>query len=239
MKPYNSVDAKSEQVERMFDNIAPTYDLLNHLLSLRIDVLWRKKLVKIISRREPKTILDVASGTGDLSFALASKCLDAKVQGLDLSAGMTKIAMAKAEERKLGSRVQFIVEDVEKMSFEDDSFDAVTCGFGVRNFEHLKLGLSSMARVLKKGGCMAVLEFSTPENKIFATFYRFYFHKLLPWIGALLSKDQKAYKYLPQSVEEFAGADEFVALMQDVGFKDVKAVRLMMGIAYIYYGEKK
>ncbi|MFI3331315.1 MAG: bifunctional demethylmenaquinone methyltransferase/2-methoxy-6-polyprenyl-1,4-benzoquinol methylase UbiE [Rikenellaceae bacterium] len=239
MKPYQGEESKSEQIKTMFDNIAPTYDFLNHLLTFGIDKSWRKSLARELKKKGSKNIVDIATGTGDLALTLARKCTDSQIVGVDLSPKMIEFAKEKIAKKNLQNRITLLVEDVEKITFPDSGFDAATCAFGVRNFQNIESGLKSMARVIKPGGVIAILEFSTPKNKIFATFYRFYFHKFLPFVGGLFSKDRQAYKYLPESVDEFPNPEEFCKKMQNTGFESIRTKKLMCGVAYIYYGKKK
>ena len=236
--PYNDTTrTKKEQVEEMFDNIAQRYDFLNHLLSLGIDITWRKKAVRSLASINPKTILDVATGTGD--FAL--ECLSLKpekVTGLDISEEMMKYGREKAAKLNVANTVEFIKGDSENMAFGDESFDAITVGFGVRNFERLDAGLREMHRVLKKGGRVAILEGSMPQNTIIRWFYSLYFVRVLPVLGRLFSKDIRAYSYLPESVKAFPQGPEFVRILEGVGFKNVVWQPLLMGICAFYSMEK-
>lgn len=236
--PYNDQQrTKKEQVEEMFDNIAHRYDFLNHLLSLGIDITWRKKAVKYIGTIQPKNILDVASGTGDFAFESLS-LYPQKVTGYDLSEEMIKYGRAKAGKIKMGNRVEFIKGDSEKMPFSDNSFDAITVGFGVRNFENLKAGLAEMHRTLRKGGKIAILEASMPQNAIIRTLYSLYFGKIVPVIGRIFSKDVRAYSYLPESVKAFPEGLEFVKILESTGFKNVKWRPLTFGVCALYTMEK-
>lgn len=238
MKPYKNDNTKTEQIKFMFDNIAPTYDLLNHLLTFGIDHSWRKCVAKKVNTISPSNIVDVATGTGDLAITLARKCTTANIVGVDLSANMIEVAKAKIQKQGLEDRISLIVEDVEKMDFPKGGFDAATVAFGVRNFQDIDSGLASICKVVRQGGMVVVLEFSTPKNKIFAAFYRFYFHKILPFIGGLLSKDKKAYRYLPESVDEFPSPEAFMAKMEACSLSKVEAKALMFGAAYVYSGYK-
>lgn len=235
--PYNDTRSKKEQVEEMFDNIAHRYDFLNHLLSLGIDITWRKKAVKFIGKINPKKILDVASGTGDFAFeALSLK--PEKVTGFDLSEGMMKYGRVKAEKLGVANIVEFVKGDSEKMPFADNSFDAITVGFGVRNFEHLNDGLQEIHRVLRSGGQVAILEASMPQNTIIRALFSLYFGKIVPIIGRLFSKDARAYSYLPESVKVFPEGLAFVKICERIGFKNVKWQPLTFGACAFYTMEK-
>ena len=221
----------------MFDNIAHRYDFLNHLLSLGIDITWRKKAVKFIGTIQPKKILDVASGTGDFAFeALALK--PEKVVGFDLSEGMMNYGRAKAARLNVSDTVQFVKGDSEKMPFDDNSFDAVTVGFGVRNFENLEAGLREMYRVTRVGGKVAILEASQPQNTIIRALYGLYFGNVVPMIGRLFSKDARAYSYLPESVKAFPEGFEFVKILENIGFRNIKWQPLTFGACAFYSMEK-
>lgn len=238
MKPYNSQQTKKRQIREMFDNIAPAYDRLNHILSFNIDRIWRSRVVKRVKKWSPQQILDVATGTGDLAIEMALKIDKVQVHGVDLSPKMVEIASQKVESRALGSQISLSVGDAEELSIESESIDVVTVAFGVRNFENLPAGLLEIARTIKIGGRVVILEFSTPQNRIFGVLYKFYNRQILPRIGALISKDRGAYEYLPASVEEFPSPSKFLEMMEDAGFKNCYAVSQSLGIAQIYIGEK-
>jgi demethylmenaquinone methyltransferase/2-methoxy-6-polyprenyl-1,4-benzoquinol methylase len=239
MKPYNQEQTKKEQVEQMFDNIAPTYDKLNHILSLNIDRIWRRRVMRIVRRSQPKSIMDVATGTGDLAIAMAKRVEGAHILGVDLSEEMLQVARAKIKRLALEERIEVSKGDAENLSFvASDSIDAATVAFGVRNFENLEGGLSEIYRTLKHGGKFVVLEFSIPRNRFIRWVYAQYSHTLLPRIGAMLSKDRKAYDYLPDSVEEFPAPERFAEILRGVGFKDIKLRSQSFGIAYIYEATK-
>ena len=238
MKPYNTEDSKKSEIRDMFNKIAPRYDLLNHLLSLNLDRLWRRRMVKLVAKSEPNDLLDVASGTGDVAINAALK-IDGSVIGLDLSEEMVRYAEYKIEQRGLSSKIDMMVGDAEQLPFDEGSFDAVTASFGVRNFGDLPKGLSEMCRVLRAGGRCFIMEFSCPDDvPLFPALYRFYFHRILPIVGGLISRDRKAYDYLPQSVDEFPSRDSFEQMLRTAGFSRVESVRLMWGVAYIYVAEK-
>jgi len=236
--PYKEKNSsKKEQVAEMFDNISHRYDFLNHFLSLGIDKLWRKKAVKILSEIQPKVILDVATGTGD--FAIESLSLKpTKVIGIDISQGMLDKGVIKVKKNGQENVIELKYGDSEDIPFEDNYFDAITVAFGVRNFEDLEKGLSEMKRVLKTGGMAVVLEFSKPKGFPIKQVYNFYFHKVLPSIGKLVSKDASAYTYLPESVEAFPEGKEFETILKKVGFKFKKTLPLFFGISSIYVVQK-
>lgn len=229
---------KKEDVRDMFDNIAPTYDRLNHLLSFDIDRLWRRRTVRRAAEKSPERILDLATGTADLAIAMARKMPAARITGVDLSSEMLAIGRAKVHAAGLSERIDLHEGDAEKLPFADSCFDVVTIGFGIRNFSDIGAGLREACRVLRPGGRLIVLEFSTPRGKIFGPVYRFYFHKILPLIGRLVSKDSSAYSYLPDSVDHFPDYLLFLRMMREAGFGTCTPTRLMRGIAYIYEGTK-
>jgi len=237
VKPYNEAGSKKQQVAEMFDNISERYDLLNHLLSLSIDKGWRRKVVKMASEDEPKLILDVATGTADLAIALAKAHPD-KIMGIDISAGMLSVGRNKVAKKKLSSLITLEQADSEDLPFGDATFDAITVAFGVRNFENLEKGLSEMLRVLKPGGRLLVLEFSQPQSFPFKQIYNFYFKFVLPTIGKLVSKDSRAYTYLPESVQAFPYGDAFSNIMAKVGYQNGRRIPVTFGIATIYEGKK-
>jgi len=237
IKPYGSEHTKRDEVRLMFDNIAPTYDLLNHSLSLNIDRLWRKKVIKLLKAKHPKDLLDVATGTGDLAIA-ALKVKPDKITGIDISSGMIKIGQEKVEERGVAGIIDLIEADSENMPFDDDSFDAVTVAFGVRNFENPLKGLREMHRVTRTDGLLVVLEFMLPKSWFIRPFYLFYFKRIVPMIGRLISKDFSAYKYLPDSVQAFPQGNDFVNLLTEAGYRNAGYRSLSAGIAGLYYAEK-
>lgn len=231
-------EAKKSQMRTMFDRIAPSYDLLNHLLSLNIDRRWRRHVVQIVRRKSPATLLDAATGTGDLAIDLARKLPGVQIVGVDLSEQMLGIARKKIEERKLAGRIDLAVGDAEQLAFDTESVDAVTVGFGVRNFGSIAAGLREFHRVLKPGGQLVVLELSRPRNRFFRWIFEGYFHKLLPRIGGLISRERKAYEYLPASVKAFPAPERFRAMMEEAGFRNCCSRSQSFGIAQIYVGEK-
>jgi len=236
--PYkDSQGSKKNQVEEMFDNISPRYDFLNHLLSLNIDKVWRKKAIKKLSRHNPKLILDIATGTGDFAVA-ATKLKDSKIIGVDISEGMLKVGQKKIRDKGLTERIELLKADSENLPFEGSKFDASVVGFGVRNFENLSLGLEEIFRVLKPGGILIVLEFSKPKITTFKQLYNFYFSKILPLLGKLISKDERAYNYLPESVGEFPDGRDFIEILKKVGFVNCSWHPQTFGIATIYEVQK-
>ncbi len=227
---------KKQQVERMFDNIAHRYDFLNHFLSLGIDTVWRKKAIHILSTINPKSVLDIATGTGDVAFAVNKHINPETLVGLDLSEGMLKFARQKAKKRGLENTIQFVKGDSENLEFADNSFEGVVVSFGVRNFENIEKGIAEIHRVLKPNGKLVVLEFSRPKKFPVKNLYNFYFNNILPMWGKLISKDQSAYTYLPESVKAFPEGDEFCNIMQQKGFSAVEQKPLTFGICTIYSG---
>ena len=220
----------------MFDNIAPKYDLLNHVLSMKIDVLWRNVLVKWMKKDNPGEVLDVATGTGDLAIAV-QKGTGAKVVGLDLSQHMLNVGVIKIKKLNLDGKISMQKGDAEGLPFEDNRFDAVSVAFGVRNFENLTKGLAELRRVVKENKSVYILEFSKVEGFL-GPFYMFYFKNILPAIGRLVSKDNRAYTYLPDSVNAFPYGEKMKQILTDTGFKKVEYKKLSLGIATIYKATK-
>ncbi len=235
--PYGSEQSKKDQVAAMFDNISGKYDFLNHFFSAGIDKRWRKKAIKQLEELQPKAILDVATGTGDFAFE-AMKLNPEKVVGIDISKGMLDVGRKKIKDRSLTEKMEFVHGDSEALPFEDGAFDALTVGFGVRNFQNLVPGLSEMYRVLRTGGKAVVLEFSKPKGFPLKQIYFAYFKMIMPTVGKVVSKDKSAYSYLPQSVLAFPEGKEFADIMNKVGFKDITIQPVTGGIASIYVGEK-
>ncbi|OQX81719.1 MAG: bifunctional demethylmenaquinone methyltransferase/2-methoxy-6-polyprenyl-1,4-benzoquinol methylase [Bacteroidetes bacterium 4484_249] len=231
-------EGKKQQVKTMFNNIAHRYDFLNHFLSGGIDFIWRKKAIKTLSANNPKTILDVATGTGDLAIA-AIKLNPEKIIGIDIAEDMVEIGRTKVRKKNLEQVIQLQTGDSENIQFSDNYFDAAMVAFGVRNFENLEKGLSEMHRILKPGGEVMILEFSKPIRFPVKQFYNFYFRYILPFIGRLISGDSSAYTYLPDSVSEFPHGNEFLNILTKVGFKNPGHRPLTFGIASIYSGWKQ
>ena len=222
----------------MFNNISKTYDFLNHFLSLGIDIIWRKKAIGELKKDKPKHILDVATGTGDFAFEALQALNPDKITGVDISQGMLDVAKEKIAKRGLQSKCEVKLGDSERLLFDDNTFDAVTVAYGVRNFENLEKGISDMLRVLKPGGKVVILEFSKPRVFPVKQLYNFYFHYITPTIGKIFSKDNSAYKYLPESVEAFPDGKKFTDLMEKVGYRETKNRPLAFGICSIYTGIK-
>jgi len=236
--PYSGTQTKKEQVASMFNNISGTYDFLNHFLSLGIDIIWRKKAIKELLSSQPQKILDVATGTGDFAFESIKILKPQQIIGVDISEGMLEVAKKKIAERNLGHVFSVQKGDSEGLHFEDDTFDAITVAFGVRNYENLEKGLTDMFRVLKPGGKVVILEFSKPRVFPIKQFYNFYFKHILPSIGKLFSKDKKAYAYLEESVQAFPDGKDFTTLMEKIGYQHTKHRSLTFGISAIYTGVK-
>lgn len=236
--PYKELDlGKKEQVAQMFDNISGKYDFLNHFFSLGIDILWRKKAIRLLKKYNPKSILDVASGTAD--FALEALALNPeKIVGVDISAGMLAIGEKKIKALKKDDIISLKVADSEKLPFESNSFDATIVSFGVRNFDNLLAGLTDMCRVTKEGGVCLVLEFSKPKTFPMKQIFSFYFKNIMPLVGKIVSKDSAAYTYLPESVKVFPDGADFLTIFSKAGFKNTKCIPLTFGISSIYIGEK-
>lgn len=237
IKPYDGKGSKKQQVADMFDNISGKYDLLNHVLSLNIDKLWRRKAVKLLKPYQPKTILDVATGTGDFAIEL-SKLKPESIIGVDISRGMLEVGKRKIERQNLHQLIDLRHGDAESIGFGDHSFEAITVAFGVRNFENLRSGLKEIHRVLKPGFPVVILEFSKPRVFPMKQLYNAYFKWVLPTIGRTISSDKRAYTYLPESVMTFPEGDAFMRILNDIGYKNIKAYRLTFGIATIYLAEK-
>ena len=236
--PYKEEKAgKKEQMAKMFNNISRRYDFLNHLLSLGIDKLWRKTAISLLKPLQPRFILDVATGTGD--FAIQAVTLDPEqVTGVDISQGMLSMGRKKIARLKLSDKVELEQGDSENLRFADNTFDAATVGFGVRNFEDLEKGLAEIRRVLKPGAMLVVLEFSRPRTFPMRQLYNFYFKNILPGLGRLISKDKSAYTYLPESVEAFPDGTDFENILRKVGFKETSCKALTFGISSIYTARK-
>ena len=239
VKPYdNSQLSKKKQVEKMFDNISSNYDFLNHFLSFGIDHIWRRKTIRLMQAKNPKVILDVATGTGDLAFAAYEKLNPDKIIGLDLSNGMLEVGRNKIKKKKLEDKLEFVQGDSENLPFEDNFFDSVMVSFGVRNFENLNMGLKEIFRVLKPSGNIFVLEFSKPKKFPIKQLFGFYSKAILPILGSFISKDKSAYHYLPASVDAFPEGKNFTNELEEVGFSNSTLKTLTGGISSIYIAEK-
>jgi demethylmenaquinone methyltransferase/2-methoxy-6-polyprenyl-1,4-benzoquinol methylase len=231
-------EGKKEKVKTMFNDIAPKYDLLNHVLSMGIDKLWRKKVRKQLAEIKPERILDIATGTGDLAIELA-RLNPKEIIGADIAVDMLKVGEQKIRKKGLDKIIKLEQGDAENMKFETGYFDAVTVAFGVRNYENLLKGLKEMHRVLRPGGKVAILEFSKPSAFPVKNLYNFYFKNILPNIGKKVSKNDEAYTYLPESVQQFPEGRNFMKVMKEAGFTQISQERLTFGIATLYTGLKK
>lgn len=237
MPQARNSEGKKVKVEAMFNDIAPKYDFLNHFLSAGIDIQWRKQVTKLLAPSKPKIILDVATGTGDLAIELCKLKPDSII-GVDIADEMLAIGRTKIQNKKLQKIIDLQHGDSESLNFADNTFDAVTVAFGVRNYENLNKGLKDMNRVLKPGGTVAILEFSKPKQFPMKNLYNFYFKYILPGFGKIVSKNNEAYTYLPESVESFAEDADFLNEMKKAGFVQVKQKRLTFGISTLYSGTK-
>ncbi|WP_396212326.1 bifunctional demethylmenaquinone methyltransferase/2-methoxy-6-polyprenyl-1,4-benzoquinol methylase UbiE [Flavobacterium sp.] len=239
VKPYkNSELGKKEQVTQMFDTISGNYDGLNRIISFGIDIKWRKKVLKLVTAKNPKTILDIATGTGDLAI-LMSETNAEKIVGLDLSVGMLEVGKTKIAAKKLSNKIEMVVGDSENLPFNDNSFDAITVAFGIRNFETLDKGLAEIYRVLKPNGIFVILETSNPTKTPYKQGYTFYTKNILPIIGKLFSKDNVAYGYLSESASVFPFGEALNNILKKIGFIDVVAIPQTFGVATIYSATKK
>ena len=237
--PYkNSTLSKKEQIAQMFDTISENYDRLNRVISFGIDVKWRKKVLQIVTRSNPKTILDIATGTGDLAILMAQTKAP-KIIGLDISAGMLEVGRKKIQYKNLSNTIEMVLADSEEMPFEDSYFDAITVAFGVRNFENLEKGLAEILRVLKPNGVFVILETSVPNKTPYKQGYTFYSKNILPIIGKLFSKDDVAYGYLSESAAAFPYGEALNNILRKIGFINVKAMPQTFGVATIYSATKK
>lgn len=239
IKPYKDSDlSKKEQVAQMFDTISGNYDGLNRVISFGIDVKWRKKVLKLVSDKKPKTVLDIATGTGDLAILMTNTTAE-EIIGLDISAGMLEVGKQKIAEKKLDAKIQMVLGDSENIPYPDHYFDAVTVAFGVRNFETLEKGLSEIHRVLKPNGIFVILETSVPTKFPFKQGYAIHSKYILPLVGKLFSKDQTAYKYLSESANNFPFGEALNNILRKIGFIDVKYLPQTFGVATIYHASKQ
>jgi demethylmenaquinone methyltransferase/2-methoxy-6-polyprenyl-1,4-benzoquinol methylase len=239
VKPYKDSDqGKKEQVTKMFDTISKEYDGLNRVISFGIDIKWRKKVVALVAETNPKLILDIATGTGDLAINLAETNAD-KIIGLDISEGMLNVGKQKILNKNLEDRIEMVVGDSENLPFQENTFDAITVGFGVRNFETLEKGLSEIHRVLKPGGIFVILETSVPTKTPFKQGYHLYSKNIMPLIGKIFSKDQSAYKYLSDSASVFPFGEALNNILREIGFINVIDKPQTFGVATIYTSSKK
>ena len=238
IKPYGKEGEKGKLVEEMFNNIAPTYDTLNHRLSWDIDKGWRKKAIRQLLPFQPKTILDIATGTGDFAILSAKELRPQRMIGIDISEGMMKIGQKKVEAEGLQHIVSFKKDDCTHLSFDDNSFDAVTAAFGIRNFQNLDQGLSEMYRVLKPNGHLSIVELTTPVSFPMKQLFKLYSHTILPVYGKLISKDTSAYSYLTKTIEAFPQGEVMLDILRKAGFKDASFKRLTFGICTMYFATK-
>ncbi len=238
IKPYKDSDlSKKEQVTKMFDTISGDYDGLNRVISFGIDIKWRKKVVALVGASQPENILDIATGTGDLAIAMANTNAK-KIIGLDISSGMLEIGKTKINKKGLSSKIEMVLGDSENMPFEDNTFDAITVAFGVRNFENLKNGLKEILRILKPGGVFVILETSVPIKTPYKQGYKFYTNNILPLIGRAFSKDRSAYKYLCESASVFPYGEALNNILREIGFINVEDFPQTFGVATIYKSSK-
>ena len=236
--PYaNQQDSKKKQVTQMFDGISTNYDFLNRMISLGIDIRWRKRVVKLLIDKKPETILDIATGTGDLAIALV-ETKAAKIVGLDISPGMLSVGKEKVKEQKLDHTIEMVIGDSEALNYEDHTFDAVTVAFGVRNFENLKVGLSEIFRVLKPGGTLVVLETAVPTKFPLKQGYQFHTQVIVPLMGKLFTRDRAAYKYLSNSAAVFPHGKDFNNILEKTGFIKVEDNPQTLGVSSIYCATK-
>jgi len=236
--PYKNSDlGKKEQVAQMFDTISGGYDKLNRVISFGIDIKWRKKVLKLVAAKDPKTILDIATGTGDMAILLANTSAE-KIIGLDISDGMLEVGRKKIAAKSLSTKIEMVLGDSEQLPFDNNTFDAITVGFGIRNFETLEKGLAEILRVLKPGGIFVILETSVPEKTPFKQGYKFYTKNILPLIGKLFSKDNVAYGYLSESASVFPYGERLNNILRKIGFIDVVAMPQTFGVATIYSASK-
>ena len=238
IKPYNQEAEKANQVEQMFDNIAPTYDKLNHRLSWDIDKGWRRKAIRQLQPFAPKTLLDIATGTGDFAILAAKMLKPEKLIGADISEGMMEIGRQKVKAEGLDSIVSFEKEDCLNLSYADGTFDAVTAAFGIRNFADLDKGLKEMQRVLKPGGHLSIVELTTPVSFPMKQLFRIYSHTVLPVYGRLISKDTSAYDYLTKTIEAFPQGARMMEILKKAGFAEASFKRLTFGICTMYFATK-
>ena len=237
IKPYNNGE-KASQVEQMFDIIAPAYDKLNHRLSWDIDKGWRRKAIRQLAPYRPQTMLDIATGTGDFAILAADMLRPQKIIGADISEGMMQIGMQKVAAKGLDSIISFAREDCTKLTFTDNTFDAVTAAFGIRNFSDLDKGLAEMCRVIKPGGHLSIVELTTPVSFPMKQLFRIYSHTVLPVYGRLVSKDPSAYSYLTKTIEAFPQGETMVEAFKKAGFRQTSFRRLTFGICTMYFATK-
>ena len=238
IKPYHKEGDKTQQVEQMFDNIAHSYDKLNHRLSWNIDKGWRKKAIRQLLPYRPKVMLDIATGTGDFAILAAGMLRPVTLIGADISEKMMEIGRQKVEKEKLDSVIFFKKEDCMNLSFADDTFDAITAAFGIRNFSDLNKGLGEMCRVLKKGGHLSIVELTSPVSFPMKQLFSIYSHTFLPLYGRMISKDRSAYDYLTATIEAFPQGEQMIEILKTAGFSKAQFKRLTFGICTMYFAEK-
>lgn len=238
IKPYDGAGEKGELVEKMFDNIAPAYDTLNHRLSWNIDKYWRNKAIKQLKTLAPKTMLDIATGTGDFAILSAKMLQPEKLIGADISEGMMEIGRQKVAREGLDNVISFAKEDCLNLSFADNTFDAVTAAFGIRNFQDLDKGLSEMCRVLRPGGMLCIVELTTPVHFPMKQLFRIYSSTVLPIYGKMISKDSSAYDYLNKTIAAFPQGERMMQILHDAGFSNARFERLTFGICTMYIATK-
>lgn len=238
IKPYSKDGKKSEQVEQMFDNIAPAYDKLNHTLSMGIDRNWRKKAIRTLQSFHPRRMMDVATGTGDFAILACQELQPDSLIGTDISEGMMNVGREKVKQAQLSDKITFAREDCTCLSFADHSFDAITVAFGIRNFDNLDKGLSEMCRVLTPGGHLVILELTTPDRFPMKQLFRIYSKCVIPMLGKLISKDHSAYTYLPESIRAFPQGEVMQGVIRQAGFSEVRFKRLTFGICTLYVATK-
>ena len=236
--PYDSGENKGAQIERMFDAIAPDYDRMNRLMSFGLDKRWRRRAIKMLQAAQPRAILDVACGTGDLSLQMYRTLKPERITGIDLSDGMLEVARQKCTREGLQEAIAFEKQDCLALALPDESFDAVTVAFGVRNFQQLRQGFSEMYRVLRPGGVLMVIELSVPEKWPYSWLYRFHARAIIPCLGRLFTRDKQAYTYLPRSIEAVPQGEEMLSIFRDSGFGHTCLRKLTFGVCTIYVGEK-
>jgi len=238
IKPYSADGGKAEQVEAMFDNIAPTYDTLNHRLSWDIDRRWRRKAIEALKPYQPRTMLDIATGTGDFAIMAAQMLNPQRLVGADISEGMMEVGRQKVQKAGLQNVITFEREDCLNLSYPAESFDAVTAAFGIRNFADLDRGLSEMCRVLRKGGHLSIAELTTPPHFPMRQLFWLYSHAVLPVYGRLISKDRQAYAYLTKTIEAFPQGERMTGILRQAGFSEATFKRLTFGICTLYFATK-
>lgn len=234
IKPYDNKGEKSKQVEQMFDNIAHTYDKLNHTLSMGIDRYWRRRAINWLRPFHPQRIMDVATGTGDFAILAYRSLKPQSLIGTDISEGMMNVGREKVKQLGLDDQISFAREDCTALTFSDESFDAITVAFGIRNFDNLDKGLSEMQRVLTPGGCLVILELTTPERFPMKQLYALYSKLVIPMLGKILSKDKSAYRYLPATIKAFPQGEVMQNVIKKAGFSTVHFKRLTFGICTLY-----